>query len=262
MIRGLRTAASGMLAQQMSMDTIAHNLANVNTTGYKRMRLSFEDLLYEKLRPATSQSGETGTPQPLELGHGSRVVGAERIYAQGESETTNNPLDLVIQGEGFFQFILPDGSMAYSRDGALKVDSEGRLVNAGGYVLEPEITLPQDATSVAITTDGRVLAKTVGSSTPAELGQVLLARFVNPGALEGQGGNLLMPTAAAGDPIVGAPEELGLGRVLQGSLERSNVKVVEEMVALIMAQRAFELNSKAVQSADDMLAIVNNLRRV
>jgi flagellar basal-body rod protein FlgG len=250
-----------MLAQQLAMDVIAHNLANVNTTGYKRMRLAFEDLLYEQIRPATGQAGETGTPSPLELGHGSRVVATERIFSQGETQTTNNPLDLVIQGDGFFQFLMPDGTIAYSRDGSLKIDSEGRLVNANGYVLEPEITLPQDATSVAVTTDGRVLVQTVGSTTPTELGQILLARFLNPGALEGQGGNLLRATAAAGDPVVGAPEEQGLGRILQGSLERSNVEVVEEMVALIMAQRAFELNSKAVQSSDEMLAIVNNLRR-
>lgn len=261
MIRSLRTAASGMLAQQLSMDVISHNLANVNTSGYKKMRMAFEDLLYEKIRPATGQSGQAGNPNPLEVGHGSKVVSTERVFSQGETQTTNNPFDLVIEGDGFFQFVLPDGVVGYSRDGSLKVDSDGRLVHSSGSVLEPEITLPQDATSVAVTTDGRVLVQTAGSTTPTELGQILLARFLNPGALEGQGGNLLKATGAAGDPILGAPNEQGLGQILQGSLERSNVQVVEEMVALIVAQRAFELNSKAVQTADEMLSIVNNMRR-
>jgi flagellar basal-body rod protein FlgG len=261
MLRAMRTAASGMNAQQLYLDTIAHNLANVNTTGFKRARVDFEDVLYQTLSPATgSQGEEKGRPVALQVGHGSRAIDTERIYSQGDTETTGNPLDTLIQGDGFFMVQREDGTTGYTRDGSFKVDSDGRLVTAQGYVVQPEITLPPDTTSVAITTDGRVQVEQAGATGTTEVGQILLARFANPAGLTSEGGNILKESAATGDAQISAPGDVGMGSIVQGALERSNVQVVEEMVNLIVAQRAFEMNSKAIKTADDMMSTAVNIR--
>lgn len=261
MLRALRTAASGMSAQQTYIDVIAHNLANVNTTGFKKSRVDFEDLLYQTIRPAGEGEGGTQVPSALQVGHGTTLVASPKLFSQGDSEPTGNPLDLLIEGEGLFQVQMPDGTLAYTRDGALRVDGEGRLVTAQGYPVSPELTVPQDAQSVLIAPDGVISVVQAGSSEATELGQLLLARFVNASGLEAQGGNLLRQTSASGDPIVAAPGENGLGLVQQGAVERSNVNVVEEMIAMIVAQRAFEINSKAVRTAEEMLSLVNDIKR-
>ncbi len=261
MLRALRTAASGMTAQQLSIDVIAHNLANVNTTGFKKARVDFEDLLYQTVRGAGPNEAGTTLPAPLQVGHGTKLVATPKIFSQGDSETTDNPLDLLIQGDGFFQVQLPDGTTAYTRDGGFRVDGEGRMVTSNGYALSPEIVLPQDTESVLVGADGKVFARQAGQDSSTELGQLLLARFINPSGLEATGGNLLRLSTASGDPVVGAPGEEGLGTLQQGALERSNVNVVEEMINMIVAQRAFEINSKAVRTAEDILSLVNNLKR-
>lgn len=250
-----------MRAQELYLDTIANNLANVNTNGYKRARVDFEDLLYQTINSPTQANGATpGRSVGLQVGHGSRAVDTERIYVQGDTDTTNNPLDLVIQGDGFFQVMLPDGTTGYSRDGSLKLDSDGRVVTAQGYVVQPEITLPNDTTSIAVTADGKVSVEQASTTGSNQVGQLQLARFPNPGGLVAQGGNILKQSPATGDPQVGNPGESGIGTLIQGALERSNVDVVEEMVNMVVAQRAFEMNSKAIKTADDMMQVASNLQ--
>ncbi len=261
MMRALRTAASGMSAQQLYIDLTAHNLANVNTTGFKKGRAEFEDLLYQTLRPAGAAEQEGQAPAPLQVGHGAKLVASSKIYSQGDSETTGNPLDLAIEGDGFFQIQLPDGTAGYTRDGGFRISGEGTLVNARGLAVLPEITVPEDTESVLVDAEGNVFVRQAGTETATELGQMLLARFVNPAGLEAAGGNVLRQSPASGNPILGAPGELGIGTVRQGALERSNVSVVEEMINMIVAQRAFEINSKAIRSADDLLGLVSNLKR-
>ncbi len=261
MLRALRTAASGMTAQQLHIDIIAHNLANVNTTGFKKARADFADLLYQTLKPAGPGEGETQVPAGLQVGHGTKLVAAAKIFSQGDTEPTGNPLDLEIQGDGLFQVLMPDGTTAYTRDGSFKIDGEGRIVTPRGFVLQPEITIPEDTEAIYVNADGKVWVRTAGTETPTELGQIMLARFVNESGLESMGGNLLRVSPATGDPIVGAPGELGLGTLRQGALERSNVNVVEEMINMIVAQRSFEIASKAVRTAEDLLALINNLKR-
>jgi flagellar basal-body rod protein FlgG len=260
MLRALRTAASGMTAQQVYVDVIAHNLANVNTTGFKKGRADFEDLLYETLRSASSNAAGGQPPAPLQVGHGARLVATAKVFSQGDSEVTGQPLDVAIEGDGFFQVELPDGTTGYTREGSLRIDGEGRLVTPRGLPLTPAITFPSDTVSTLINTQGRVIVRSAGSTTETELGQLLLARFVNPAGLEASGGNLLRETPASGTPTVAAPGELGIGTLRQGALERSNVDAVEEMVNMIVAQRAFEISSKAVRTSDDMLGVVNNLK--
>jgi len=261
MLRALRTAASGMTAQQLYIDIVAHNLANVNTTGFKKSSVDFEDLLYQTIRPAGPGEGGTQVPSALQVGHGTKLVASPKVFSQGDTEATGNPLDLQIEGDGLFQVQLADGTTGYTRDGSLRIDGEGRLVTASGLPLMPEITIPEESGSLLVTTDGRVYAREAGEDTPTELGQLLLARFINPSGLESVGGNLLRLGASSGDPIIGAPGELGIGSLRQGALERSNVNVVEEMIKMIVAQRAFEINSKAVQTAEDLLSMINNLKR-
>lgn len=261
MLRALRTAASGMSAQQLYIDLVAHNLANVNTTGFKKGRAEFEDLLYQTLKPAGGVEAQGSAPTPLQVGHGTKLVAAAKIYSQGDSEVTGNPLDVAIEGDGFFQIQLPDGTTGYTRDGSFRIDSEGRLVNAHGYAMLPEVAVPEDTESVLINGQGQVFVRQAGSESVTDLGQLLLSRFVNPAGLEATGGNLLRQSPASGTPILGAPGELGIGTVKQGALERSNVSVVEEMINMIVAQRAFEINSKAIRSADDLLGLVSNLKR-
>ena len=258
----MRTAATGMIGQQMNVDNIANNLANVNTTGFKKSRVEFQDVLYQNLRKAGSASAiGSQVPAELSIGYGTKPVATNRQFTEGDLTPTGNPLDLAITGDGFFQVQYPDGSTVYTRDGALKISSDGRIVTSEGYPILPEITIPQDATSVSVGTDGSVQVMQFGSDTPTDIGQIELARFINPSGLSAIGRDLLVQTAASGDPITDVPAQNGLGEIDQGYLEMSNVKVVDEMVNMIVAQRAYEMNSKAIQTADDMAQIANNLKR-
>ncbi|MFQ5498445.1 MAG: flagellar basal-body rod protein FlgG [Candidatus Zixiibacteriota bacterium] len=262
MIKAMRTAATGMIGQQMNVDTIANNLANLNTTGFKKSRVEFQDVLYQNFRRAgTASAVGSQVPTGLAIGYGSKAVATNRQYSGGDLTLTGNPLDLAISGDGFFQIQFPDGSTTYTRDGSFKLSADGRIVNSDGYFLLPEVTIPEDATSVSVGTDGLIQVIQVGSDTPTDIGQLELARFINPSGLHALGRNLLTETAASGSPILDNPAQNGLGQVDQGSLELSNVKVVDEMVNMIVAQRAYEMNSKAVQTSDDMAAIANNLKR-
>lgn len=262
MLRSLWTAASGMQAQQLNIDVLSNNLANVNTAGFKRSRADFQDLLYETLRLAgASSSSTTEVPTGIQLGHGTRPAAVQKIFMQGEYKQTKNELDIAIEGDGFFQVTMPDGEIAYTRAGAFKLDSEGRIVTSDGYSIEPEITIPTDSMQISIGTDGTVSVSQAGESEATEVGTIQLARFVNPAGLNSIGRNLYLPSSASGDVITGTAGEEGFGTLAQGFLEMSNVSVVEEMVNLITAQRAYEINSKAIQAADEMLQISNNLKR-
>jgi len=262
MLRSLWTAASGMQAQQLNIDVLSNNLANVNTTGFKRSRADFQDLLYETLRLAgASSSSTTEVPTGIQLGHGTRPAAVQKIFMQGEYKQTKNELDIAIEGDGFFQITMPDGETAYSRAGAFKVDSEGRIVTSDGYLMEPEISVPDDSMQISIGTDGTVSVRQAGENQATEVGTIQLARFINPAGLNSIGRNLFLPTSASGDVITGTAGEDGFGTLAQGFLEMSNVSVVEEMVNLITAQRAYEINSKSIQAADEMLQIANNLKR-
>ena len=262
MIRSLWTSATGMQAQALNLDVIANNLANVSTTGFKKSRAEFQDLLYETIRPAgTPSSQDTQVPTGIQLGHGTRPSTVLKIFSQGDMENTKNELDLAIEGDGFFQIALPNGETAFTRDGGFKLDSEGRVVNADGLALEPEISIPTDALSISVGMDGTVSVLQAGDTTPTEVGTIELARFVNPAGLIAMGKNLYIPSEASGDEMTGTAGENGLGTIAQGFLELSNVTVVEEMVSMITAQRAYEANSKSIQTADEMLAIANNVKR-
>ncbi len=263
MIRALYSAASGMTAQQMNVDNIAHNLANANTAGFKQRRAQFQDLLYQNIvQPGASAGQQTVVPTGLQLGLGTRTVSNEIVFSQGDFSATNNPLDLVIQGKGFFQIRRPSGELAYSRSGSFHLDRDGNLVTADGDTLEPQVTIPQDAQTITIASDGTV-SYTQPNQTAAQLaGQIQLANFINPAGLNSLGKNLYQPTDASGDPIVGNPGgQEGLGSLLQGYVEQSNVNVVEEFINLIVSQRAYEANSKVVKAADEMYQQVNNLSR-
>ena len=260
MIRSLWISKTGLDAQQMQLDTISHNLANVGTNGYKRAHAQFEDLLYQNLRQAGAQeTQQTTLPTGLQLGTGVRPVGTSRVFTQGNLSRTENPMDLAINGSGFLQVQMPDGTTAYTRDGALKVDAQGQLVTANGYPITPAITVPQNATNVTIGADGVVTALTPGAAAPAQVGQIQTATFVNPAGLDPQGQNLYRETAASGTPTVGAPGLNGHGTLSQGYVETSNVNVVEELVSMIQTQRAYEINSKAIQTADQMLGRLSQL---
>jgi flagellar basal-body rod protein FlgG len=262
MIRAMNSAASGMEAQQLMIDNISNNLANVNTTGYKKSRTEFQDLIYQTLKSAgASETGLDTSASGIQVGHGARTIATSKDYSQGEPIGTQNPLDLTISGTGFFQVIMPDGSVAYTRDGSFKLSADGTLVTSDGYPVEPEITLPTDTSSISIDSEGVVSVILIGDSEPQEVGQIELARFMNPVGLSSLGQNLLKPTAASGDAMVGSPGSEGFGTILQGYLEGSNVEVIEEMVNMIVAQRAYEINSKAIRTAEDMLAIATNLKR-
>ncbi len=262
MIRSLHTAATGMEAQQLNMDVIANNLANVNTTGFKRSRADFQDLLYQTVRVAgANQAQGVQIPTGIQVGLGTRAAGVQKLFDQGDFQKTDNPLDVVIEGSGFFQVNQPSGEVAYTRDGSFKIDGTGRIVTSDGYAVQPEITIPTGAKEISIGEDGTISVKLDGQSAPQELGQIQLAGFVNPGGLESLGRNLFAKTEASGEAIPGTPGQDGLGKVSQGFVEMSNVKVVEEMVNMILAQRAYEVNSKTIQSADEMLNIANNIRR-
>lgn len=263
MIRALYSAASGMTAQQMNVDNIAHNLANANTVGFKMRRAQFQDLLYQNMvQPGASAGAQTVVPSGLQVGLGTRPASNEIIFSQGNFQSTDNPLDMVIQGRGFFQIRRASGDLAYSRAGTFQVDRDGNLVTQDGDPLEPQITIPPDAQSITIATDGTV-SYTQPGQTAAQLGgQIQLASFQNPAGLNSIGRNLFTPTDASGDATVGNPGgQEGLGTLLQGYVEQSNVSVVEEFINLIQSQRAYEANSKVVKAADDMYQQVNNLTR-
>lgn len=262
MLRSLFIAATGMEAQKLNIDVIANNLANVNTVGFKKSRADFQELFYQDLKTPGATSAEgSEIPSGIQMGLGVRPVAVQKIFLQGDFANTGNSLDLVIEGEGFFQIMMPDGTLSYSRSGAFKLDSEGRIVNSDGYPLEPSITIPTDTINITVGSDGKITVLQAGSATPSEIGQIELARFINPGGLKSIGRNLFTPTASSGDPLLGTPGSEGFGTINQGFLELSNVNIVEEMVNMIISQRAYEVNSKAIQTSDEMLQIVNNLRR-
>lgn len=259
MFKALWVAKTGLEAQQTRMSVISNNLANVNTTGFKRDRAVFEDLLYQNVRQVGAQSSQdTRLPSGLQLGTGVRTVATEKLHTLGNIIQTENSLDVAVQGRGFFQVLQPDGNLAYSRDGSFKMDETGQLVTASGYVIQPAITIPSNATAITIGSDGVVSALTPGSSTPTQLGSIQLADFINPGGLQAIGQNLFLETASSGSPATGTPGLNGLGSVIQGALETSNVNVVEELVNMIESQRAYEMNSKAIQSTDRMLQFVTS----
>jgi flagellar basal-body rod protein FlgG len=259
MNKALWVAKTGLEAQQTRMSVIYNNLAIVNTTGFKRDRAVFEDLLYQNVRQVGAQSSQdTRLPSGLQLGTGVRTVATEKIQTLGNIVQTENSLDVAIQGRGFFQVLKPDGNIGYSRDGSFKMDETGQLVTSSGYVIQPAITVPNNSISLTIGSDGVVSSLTPGSATPTQLGSIQLADFINPGGLQAVGQNLFNETASSGSPSTGTPGLNGLGTVIQGALETSNVNVVEELVNMIETQRAYEMNSKAIQTTDRMLQFVTS----
>ncbi len=262
MIKAMRTAASGMSAQQMNVDVIANNLANVNTTGYKRSKIEFQDILYQKLRSAGVESAAGSTiPVNLEVGYGTKPAATQRTYSMGSLQMTGNPLDMAIEGAGFFQVQMPDGTIAYTRDGSFKMSADGQIVTTDGFFVQPGITIPADATEISVAPDGTVAVLIPGEAEPQEIGQFEVAKFINAAGLQAIGHNLFTQSAASGDPILGTPTLDGYGRINQGYLEMSNVEIVDEMVNMITAQRAYEINSKAIQTSEEMTQIANNLKR-
>ncbi|MGL2357263.1 flagellar basal-body rod protein FlgG [Helicobacter pylori] len=262
MLRSLYSATSGMLAQQTHIDTTSNNIANVNTTGFKKSRADFNDLFYQAMQYAgTNTSNTTLSPDGMEVGLGVRPSAITKMFSQGSPKETENNLDVAITGKGFFQVQLPDGTTAYTRSGNFKLDEQGNLVTSEGYLLIPQITLPEDTTQVNIGVDGTVSVTQGLQTTSNVIGQITLANFVNPAGLHSMGDNLFSITNASGDAIVGNPDSQGLGKLRQGFLELSNVRLVEEMTDLITVQRAYEANSKSIQTADAMLQTVNSLKR-
>lgn len=259
MNRALWIAKTGLDAQQTRMSVTSNNLANVNTTGFKRDRAVFEDLLYQNVRQAGAQSSQdTQLPSGLSIGTGVRTVATEKLFTQGNLVQTGNSLDMAVQGRGFFEILLPDGTLGYTRDGSFQLDSEGQIVNSSGYVLQPGITIPSNVQSITIGVDGTVSVSVAGEATPQQLGNIQLVDFINPTGLQARGENLFAETAASGAPQPGTPGLDGRGTIAQGSVETSNVNVVEELVNMIETQRAYEINSKAISATDDMLQYVNN----
>ena len=260
MIRSLWIAKTGMEGQQTKLDAIANNLANTGTNGFKRGGVVFEDLMYQNLRQAGSATSDQSTlPTGLQVGLGVRAAGTTRNFGQGALQQTGNNLDMAIKGQGFFQVQLPDGSTGYTRDGAFQVDANGQLVTNAGYPVQPGITIPANALNVTVANDGTVNVSVPGQVAPQGLGQLQLVSFVNPAGLDPRGGNLFGETAASGTPNAGAPGANGLGSLQQGFVEGSNVNVIEELVSMIATQRAYELNSKAVQTSDQMLQRLGQL---
>ncbi len=261
-MRAMWSAAAGMTVQAFNMDTISNNLANVNTMGFKKARAEFQDLLYQTVNLAGSNSStSTSLPTGIQLGHGAKLSSLVHSYATGNFKQTGNSFDMAIEGNGFFRVTLPDGTFGYTRDGAFTKDQNGTLVNAQGYPLDPQITIPQDALSVTVAQDGTVTVTQPGQSAPQQIGQITLSNCINPAGLNQLGRNLVQPTLASGDPIDGNPGVDGLGGINQGFLEVSNVDIAEEMVNMIVGQRAYEANSKTIRTVDDMLTLVNNLKR-
>ena len=263
MFRSLYTAASGMQAQQTNLDTIANNLANSSTAGFRCRRMQFQDLIYQSMvMPGAASSQQTTVATGLQIGLGTRSAASEIIQLQGDLSATGNPFDLAIEGQGFFQVQLPTGDIAYTRSGAFHQDSQGGIVTSDGNPLQPSITIPQGATSVTIAADGTVSATLAGQTAAQQVGNIQLALFPNPGGLNSVGKNLFLATTASGDPVLGTPGGTdGLGQIEQGYLEQSNVSVVDEFISMIVAQRSYEASSRVVQAADQMFQQINNLGR-
>lgn len=260
MMRSLWISKTGMEAQQLQLDTISHNLANVSTNGYKRSQAVFEDLMYQNLRQAgANNTEETTLPTGLQVGLGTRAVATSRVFSQGNLQQSSNPLDVAIRGGGFFEIQMPDGTTGYTRDGSFQVGPQGQLVTNNGQVVQPGITIPATAQSITIGEDGTVSVSLPGQPLPQAVGQLQISSFVNPAGLEPKGQGLYTETAASGNPISGTPGQDGLGSLQQGYVETSNVNVVEELVAMIQTQRAYELNSKAIQTSDQMLQRLGQL---
>lgn len=260
MMRALYSAATGMQAQQFNLDTISNNLANVNTTGFRANQARFQDLIYQQLKAPGSPVGASVIPVGTDVGLGAKVASSAKLFTQGTLIQTDNPLDIAIQGDGFFQVTEPDGTTAYTRDGSFKIDANGGIVTSDGYLLNPQITIPQQAINVSVGTDGTVEATLPGQTQPQQIGQINLARFVNNAGLQAQGNNLFTQTAASGAPTVSQPGVNGAGTLQGGYLENSNVSVVTEIVNMITAQRAYEANSKAITTADQMLQTANQTK--
>jgi flagellar basal-body rod protein FlgG len=262
-MRALHTASTGMMAQELNVQVISNNIANMRTTGYKRQRAEFQDLLYEHVRRVGTQTSDQGNilPAGIELGGGVKTVGTPRVMSQGSLLPTSKELDVAIRGDGFFRILLPDGRTAYTRDGSFEMDAQGRLVTAQGYVVQPGITIPQNAHDITINSQGQVSAVIGTDPTPSQLGQIELSNFVNKAGLQSIGDNLYLETPASGAPQNGTPNLDGLGDLQQGNLEQANVEAVKEISDLIAAQRAYEMNAKVITAAGEMLSTTSNLMR-
>lgn len=262
MIRSLYTSVSGMNVQQTNLDVISNNLANVNTTGFKKQRAEFQDLLYQTLSaPGSGTTNTTETPNGIQVGLGAKLVATNRQFEQGSLKNTNRSLDMAISGPGFFQVTLPDGTTGYSRDGSFSIDANGQVVTSQGYLLQPGLTIPQEATSIFVGADGTVTADTGLETGPDDVGQIQIANFINPSGLNALGGNLFRATDASGVAVPGNPGDPGFGSIQNSFLESSNVNVAEEMISLIIGQRAFEATSRSVRTADSILGEINQLKR-
>jgi flagellar basal-body rod protein FlgG len=262
MIRALWTAGTGMSVQQTNLDVIANNIANANTGGFKKSRADFQDLMYQTLRlqGAATEAGNQ-VPTGVQIGHGAMLAAVQKVFLQGDYQQTQNELDVAIEGNGFFQITLPSGDKAYTRAGSFKRDSEGRICTSDGYLLEPNVTIPQDSSRVSITADGTIYSQVDGQPSPTQIGKIDLYTFPNLTGLSAIGKSLFQETEASGAAVAGKPGEAGFGTVLQGYLEMSNVNIMQEMINLIVGQRAYEINSKAIQAADEMLQMANNVKR-
>jgi len=262
MMRAMWSAAAGMSAQAYNMDTISNNLANINTSGYKKARAEFQDLLYQTINLAgTASSANTTLPTGIQLGHGARLQAVVHQFTTGNFRHTAGQFDLAIEGQGFFQVTMPDGTIAYTRDGSFSKNQDGTIVTATGYPLQPEMVIPQDALTITVARDGTVSVTQPGQPLPQEIGQITLVNFINPAGLNHIGSNLVLQTQASGDPIEGPPGTDGMGNINQGFLEMSNVDIADEMVNMIVGQRAYEANSKTIRTIDDMLSVITNLKR-
>ena len=262
MLRALWTAASGMSVQQTNLDVIANNIANANTNGYQKSRADFQDLIYQTLRlQGTKNEAGNQIPTGIQIGHGAMLAAVQKVFLQGDFQQTQNQLDVAIEGNGFIEIDLPSGDKAYTRAGSFKTDSQGRICTSDGYLIDPNITVPQNTTSITIASDGTVSAQVSGQTAPQQIGNILLYAFPNTSGLSAQGKNLYKETESSGNPVSGTPGQNGLGTILQGYLEMSNVNIMEEMINLIVGQRAYEANSKTIQAADEMLQMANNVRR-
>jgi len=260
MLRSLTTAATGMLAQQLNIDVISNNLANVNTAGYKKSRAEFQDLLSQTLKAPGAQIFQ-GTNQPvgIQIGLGTKTAATVKEFHEGAFKSTGGNLDMAIEGDGFFQVLMDDGSTAYTRDGSFKMDANGQLTTSDGFIVQPQIAIPVDAQDITVTPDGRISVRVAGDSTQTEIGSLTLVKFPNPAGLSSIGKNLYLETAASGTPVEGSPGQEGIGSIQQGFIESSNVQVVEELINLIQAERAFEANSKLIRSSDEILRILNRM---
>jgi len=262
MLRSLYIAATGMEAQKLNMDVIANNMANVNTVGFKKSKAAFQDLMYQNLlAPGTTSAQDFVVPSGIQVGLGVKPIAVEKIFTQGDFVQTGNTLDLVIQGSGFFQITMPDGTTAYTRAGAFQLNNTGQIVTADGYTLIPTMAVPSNTLNLTVGTDGKITVTQQGSTKTTQLGQIQLANFINPAGLSALGQNLFQPTASSGDPITGNAGTDGLGTINQGYTEMSNVNVVEEMVNMIISQRAYEINEKAIESSDEMLQVTNAIKK-